>query len=138
MPEFHHEKLIVYRKSVDFMATALELIPAIKPTYGFLRNQLGRAATSIAFSIAEGSAEFSKPEKRKFYRISRRSAAECAAILDALQVIHCPDARRIGAGKGLLFEIVAMLTVMSKPAQPRSGSSGPARDKGGTKKDKGE
>jgi len=115
--EFHHERLIVHQKAVQFMAVALQMIPTIKPTHSFLRNQLGRAATSISFNIAEGSAEFSKPEKRKFYRISRRSAAECAAILDALRAIHYPDTGQIAAGKELLFEVVAMLTVMSKPPE---------------------
>ncbi len=117
MPEFHHERLIVYRKSVEFEAIALKMIPEIHPAYGFLRNQLGRAATSISFNIAEGSAEFSKPDKRKFYRISRRSAAECAAILDAVQLIQSREAGRIAAGKAVLYEIVAMLTVMSRPPQ---------------------
>ncbi len=135
MPEFHHEKLIVYRKAVEFMAIALQMLPAIQPMYGFLRNQLGRAATSISLNIAEGSAEFSKPVKRKFYRISRRSAAECAAILDALRVIHYRDTGRIAAGKALLYEIVAMLTVMSKPDPPSDGN-GASQEKRAGKNEK--
>ena len=115
MPDFHHDRLIVYRKAVAFFAVAAKIIPAIAPTYGFLRDQLGRAATSIAFNIAEGSAEFSKPEKTRFYRMSRRSAAECAAILDALQIIGCRETARITTGKELLHEVIAMLTAMTRP-----------------------
>ncbi len=115
MPEFHHQQLIVYRKAVAFVAVTAEIIPTIKPLYGFLRSQLGRAATSIPFNIAEGSAEFSKPEKARIYRIARRSAAECAAIFDVLEAMRFPDTGRISAGKDLLHEVIAMLTVMSRP-----------------------
>ena len=43
---------------------------------------LRRAATSVVLDIAEGAGEYSKAEKARFYRIARRSASECAAVLD--------------------------------------------------------
>ncbi len=76
MPAFHHNQLIVYRKAVEFVAVAAAIMPTIDPRYGCLRDQLARAATSIPFNIAEGSGEFSSAEKRRFYRIARRSATE--------------------------------------------------------------
>ncbi len=121
MAEFHHNRLIVYRKAVAFVAVAAEIIPTIEPTYGFLRDQLGRAATSIALNVAEGSGEFSRPEKARFYRMARRSAAECAAILEALEAVKCPDDGRISLGKEHLNEIMAMLTVMAKGRRAEGG-----------------
>ena len=45
--------------------------------------------------IAEGAGEHSPPEKRRFYRIARRSAAEALAALDVLRVIGVVDAVQI-------------------------------------------
>ncbi len=114
MLSFHHDRLIVYRKSIEFVAVAAEIVPTIEPGYAHLRDQLARAATSISLNVAEGSGEFSKPEKARFYRMARRSASECAAILEVLECVNCPDAGRISRGRALLHEIIAMLTVMSR------------------------
>jgi len=115
MPVFHHSRLIVYRKSIDFVALAAGIIPAIEPSYAFLRDQLGRAATSIALNVAEGSGEFSRAEKARFYRIARRSATESAAILEALEAVGFRQVQMLATGRNLLHEIIAMLTVMAKP-----------------------
>lgn len=128
MAEFHHNRLIVYRKAAAFVAVAAEIIPTIEPTYGFLRDQLGPAATFIALNIAEGSGEFSRPEKARFYRMARRSAAECAAILEALQAVKCPDIGRLSTGNQLLHEIIAMLTVMTRPEGGKPTSRLDGRD----------
>lgn len=129
MPEFHHNRLIVYRKSIDFVGVMAGVIPTIEPMYGFLRNQLGRAATSISLNIAEGSAEIKAAEKRRIYRIARRSACECAAILDVLEVIGYRTLDQVEAGRALLHEIVAMLTVMAKqPPKPARESNKRARE----------
>jgi four helix bundle protein len=49
-------------------------------------NQLRRATTSICLNIAEGAGEFSAKEKAPFYRIAKRAATECAAILDVVGI----------------------------------------------------
>ncbi len=122
MPEFHHNRLIVYRKSIEFVAIMAAIIPTIEPMYGFLRDQLGRAATSISFNIAEGSAEIKALEKARIYRIARRSACECAAILDVLEAIGYRALDNVEAGRATLHEIVAMLTVMAKQRGAQPGS----------------
>ncbi len=48
-----------------------------------LTQQIRRAATSVSLNIAEGSARRTKPERRRFYEISRSSVVEIDAILDA-------------------------------------------------------
>ncbi len=119
MPAFHHGRLVVYRKAIEFVGVAASVGPAIEPAYAFLRDQLGRAATSIALNIAEGSGEFSKPEKARFYRMARRSATECAAIIETLEAIGFRDGETADKGKQLLDEIIAMLTVMARPDATR-------------------
>ena len=115
MPTFHHNRLIVYRKAIEFVALAAGVVPTIEPLQGHLRDQLARAATSIALNISEGSAEFKAAEKARFYRMARRSATECAAILEVLEVVGYRDGGRLESGRGMLNEIIAMLTTMAKP-----------------------
>ncbi len=120
MLEFHHNRLIVYRKAMDFVGVTAVIIVAIDGAYGFLRDQLGRAATSILLNIAEGSGEFSRPEKARFYRMARRSVTESAAILDALEAVGFRQPGPLETGRSLLHEIIAMLTVMTRPADATS------------------
>ena len=49
-----------------------------------MKDQLDNAATSIVANIAEGAGEFSPNEKKRFYRMARRSATEVAAWTDIL------------------------------------------------------
>jgi four helix bundle protein len=130
MPSFHHSRLIVYRRSIDFVALAAEINSDIQPSCAFLRDQLGRAATSIALNVAEGSGEFSRGEKARFYRIARRSATECAAILEALEAFGFNRPEMLATGRELLHEIIAMLTVMAKPADLKSRVKSPRKGPG--------
>jgi four helix bundle protein len=81
---------------------------------GFLADQFQRAATSRALNIAEGAGEFSKKDKGRFYRIARRSATECAAILDICTKLKLVEPDKINPGRELLLRVVAMLTQMAK------------------------
>jgi four helix bundle protein len=50
-----------------------------------LRDQLGRAASSVALNLAEGSGKTSKKDRCRFYEIALGSARECEAILELIQ-----------------------------------------------------
>ncbi len=63
-------------------------------------------------NIAEGCGEFSLPERRRFYRMAWRSAAECAAVLDLFEELELFRAEALEDGRVLLDRILAMLTAM--------------------------
>ncbi|HOB52581.1 MAG TPA: four helix bundle protein [Acidobacteriota bacterium] len=112
---FDHEKLDVYRASLDFVKLTSTLLDNSNPSIRHIRDQLGRAALSIPLNIAEGNGKRSPRERRRFFEIARGSAMECAASLDVLASLAGGLAAEVDAGKGLLSRIVAMLTRMMMP-----------------------
>ena len=112
MDQFEHERLDVYKAAVGFLALVDESIQHLPKGRGHLADQLERAATSILLNIAEGAGEFASNEKARIYRIARRSATECAAILDVCRTRKPFVPARLDVGRDLLVRIVAMLTRM--------------------------
>ena len=114
MRAFDHERLEVYQRALDFVATASTIRRGFPQGCGALADQLDRAAVSIALNIAEGAGEFAMREKARFYRIARRSATESAAILDVARHLGLATADDAEAAKATLREIVPMLVRLAK------------------------
>jgi four helix bundle protein len=112
MDHFEHERLDVYKAAIAFLALVDEIHEHLPKGRGHLADQLERASTSILLNIAEGAGEFSSPEKARIYRIARRSATECAAILDVCRARKLVDETHLHVGRELLLRILAMLTRM--------------------------
>lgn len=79
---FMFERLEVYQKAVDFADEVVALTEGFPRGYGFLVDQLNRAALSIATNLAEGNGRFTKPDRRNFFTIARGSAQECIPLLE--------------------------------------------------------
>lgn len=84
MPLDHH-RLNVYRDALALLALIDEIGRGLPSGSGRLRDQLDNAATSIVANIAEGAGEFNPNEKKRFYRMARRSVTEVAAWSDILR-----------------------------------------------------
>ena len=95
---FHHEKLTVYRRALEFAAWSQDLIE--------------RSGDSIALNIAEGNGKFSQKDRARFFQIAHGSALEAAACLDLLVAQRCCADDAIKKGKAILEEIVRMLFKM--------------------------
>ena len=77
-----------------------------------MSDQLHRAALSIPLNIAEGAGEYAVEEKARFYRMAKRSATECAGILDVCERLRLIDEQRQTKGRELLIRVVSMLIKM--------------------------
>jgi four helix bundle protein len=106
---FSFEKLVVYQKAVDFADRICETTERFPRGYGFLVDQLNRAALSIAANIAEGNGRFTKPDRRNFFGIARGSIQECVQLMELAvrRGLLCPSDHV--ALKAQLEEIARML-----------------------------
>ena len=105
---FHHEKLTVYKRALEFAGWSQDLIDSLTKKTS-TRDQLARAGDSIALNIAEGNGKFSQKDRARFFQIAHGSALECAACLDILVARRCCADDAIVKGKEVLEEIVRML-----------------------------
>lgn len=79
---FMFEKLEVYQKAVTLADQVAESAQSFPRGFGFLADQLNRAALSIAANIAEGNGRFTKPDRKHFFIIARGSVQECVPLLE--------------------------------------------------------
>jgi four helix bundle protein len=79
---FMFEKLEVYQKAVSFADAMAALSQGFPRGFGFLSDQLNRAALSIATNLAEGNGRFTKPDRKHFFTVARGSVQECVPLLE--------------------------------------------------------
>lgn len=79
---FMFEKVEVYQKAVDFGDIVCARTERFSRGYGFLVDQLNRAAVSIAANLAERNGRFTKADRKHFFTIARGSAQECVPLLE--------------------------------------------------------
>ena len=108
---FHHEKLIVYQRTLEFAAWSQILIDSLT-TKTSTRDHLERAGDSIALNIAEGNGKFSLKDRGRFFQMAHGSALESVACLDLFVARRCCEQDDIAKGKLILEEIVKMLFTM--------------------------
>ena len=92
---FAHEKLKVYRGSLEFVAWAAHIVENV-PQRLSVRDQIERASASVPLNIAQGNSRATAPDRCRFIDTARGSALECAACLDVLVV------RKLGERKDYL------------------------------------
>lgn len=110
---FDHERLDVYRRSIDYVAVSFETAQSLEGLHRHARDQWLRASQSIPLNIAEGNGKRSVKDRARFLDIARGSALECAAIQDVLVATNGIQVHEGAAMKAMLHRIVAMLTRMA-------------------------
>jgi four helix bundle protein len=114
MQYFDHEKLDVYQTAIEFVVLIEPIVKQFPKGRAYLIDQLQRAGSSVVLNVAEGAGEFSTNEKIRFYRMARRSATECAGLLDICMRLNLIDEHISLVSRGLLLRIVSMLSKMTR------------------------
>jgi len=113
---YDHHRMDVYEVAIQFISWREGALRRL-PRSSDLAEQLTRAASSIALNIAEGCGEYSGPERLRFFRIARRSATECDAVLDVAAARQLEAPGKLAEGRALLHRILAMLTVLTRTSR---------------------
>ena len=85
---FHHEKLTVYRRALEFATWSQNLIDSLTKKTS-TRDHLERAGDSIALNIAEGNVKFSQKDRpvSSRSRTARLLSQQHALIFLSRQVV---------------------------------------------------
>lgn len=124
-PLLDHERLDCYAVALQFAAMVPDLTRSARPA---LRDQIERAASSVALNLAEGCARRTRPDRRHFFAMAQgcwtsplrglihltgpsalASAMECAAAIDILRVTGRASHAEATRAKHKLTRIVQML-----------------------------
>ena len=109
-PIFDHDRLDVYRLSIDYVASSFLIASKLNGCHRHARDQWLRAAQSIPLNIAEGNGKRSLKDRSRFLDIARGSALECVAIQDILAATEGLNDQSHADLKRSLHRIVSMLT----------------------------
>lgn len=113
----HHDNTLIYQRSLELIRVIKQVIDELPPGYGFLADQMRRAASSVALNFSEGYGRSTPAEQRRFFRIARGSAYEVAAALDIALGFGAVSAELQGRGKDLCDHLAAMLTRFRNPVR---------------------
>ena len=78
----HYVDTRLYQRSLELIDLAKAVMGQLPTGYGFLKDQLRRASSSVVLNFCEGYGRSGPQDRRKFFNIARASAHEVAAILD--------------------------------------------------------
>jgi four helix bundle protein len=114
---FHHEDLIAYRRSMEFVSWSADLLAGQSPGLAVL-DQLDRASISVPLNIAEGNGKHTTRDRCRYLETARGSALECAACLDVLVARRRCTSDQTEPGKITLAEVVALLVGLIRSVDP--------------------
>lgn len=131
-PSLDHERLDVYRLARQHARESNRLIGQLPRGRADVIDQYRRAALSLPLNISEGAGEFAPKEKARLYRIARRSADECSALLDHLVDLELSTAEQTRPAKQLLRRIVgAMVKLIQSTERAPTAQAAPPRSRSG-------
>lgn len=100
----------IYRRSLQLIEHNRNVLQQLPAGYGFLADQLRRAAASVTLNFAEGCGKRSLRDRLRFFDTAKASAYEVAAVLDVAHTFGVLQADMHRDGHALCDELGAMLT----------------------------
>ncbi len=119
MSEFDADRMPVYRLARELNRGCAHLAQQIARRRPDLAKQLERAASSVPVNITEATGERAQREKARFYRYARRSATECAGILDAASDCGVAADQQTAPLRELASRVTAQLVLLAKAMEGR-------------------
>ena len=110
MQQLTHEKLDVYKQATQLLAIAHNVLNGMPKGHASLNDQLKRASLSVVLNIAEAAGKPTRGDNKKYFAIARGSALECAAALDACEILKLADSKQVCEAKQRIVRVVSMLT----------------------------
>ncbi len=89
MLELSHKKLIAWQKAIQLLPLIYEVCRKLPKEENYnIISQMKRAGLSVSNNLAEGASRKTKPDKRRFFEISRSSVVEIDNCLTAIVVLN--------------------------------------------------
>ena len=99
-------------------AEAQGTIESLPVGYGFLADQLRRAASSVVLNFAEGCGKSSAVERRRYFQTARASAYEVSAAADVAFALGAALPERHAKLVDICDHVAAMLVRFGQAARP--------------------
>lgn len=105
-----HTNSRIYRRALELVALVHSVADQLPRGYGFLADQLRRAAASVALNFAEGSGKRSRADRQRYFLTAKGSAYEVAAGLDVAHAFSAISPELHTCGLDLCDHLGAMLS----------------------------
>ena len=102
----------VYEQALTFSELVDSIVETVTARF-HLKDLLDKSATVVALRIAQAAGETSKAERRRQYRVARRAATDCAAVLDILARRKGVEPGQIAPARQLVMALVSELAHLS-------------------------
>ena len=113
MLQLSHKNLEVYKIALQLVKEVYAITKTFpKEEQYVLVSQLRRAVISICSNIAEGAARKTKPDRRRFYEISRSSLVEVDTQMEAALILNYITKEHIKNIESYLESVFKMLSKM--------------------------
>ena len=111
MLELSHKKLIAWQKAIELLPLVYDVCKKLpkEETYNLI-GQMKRACLSVSNNLAEGASRKTKPEKNRFFEISRSSVVEIDNCLVACIRLHFLTEEELIILNAALLETFKLIT----------------------------
>ncbi len=100
----------IYCRALELVRQSQAVGERLPKGYGFLGDQMRRAASSVLLNFAEGCGKSSAAERRRYFETARASAYEVAATFDVAHAFGALDDPRHAKAQDTCDHLAAMLT----------------------------
>ncbi len=108
-----HKNLETYKIALQLVKKVYEWTRSFpKEEQYVLVTQLRRAAISVCSNLAEGSARSTKPDRKRFYEISRSSVVEIDTQFEVALILEYVKNDQIKELEGYMESVFRMLSKM--------------------------